>query len=168
MRIRLTHCVSPGIEIGGITVSRCSAIVAGFPGFVRQTVIRPSPPAQIDWVVMPSIWWENSPVVIQEAFAAGRPVICTGMGGMAEKVLPGVSGRHFRRGDAAHLAQVIQAAANAQTLAKLQAGLPRPADAPTMARHYLAALGLPLAEATAEAAQQPRRKPRRAAARLSA
>src|SRR5882762_1257951 len=27
-------------------------VVAGFPGFVSQTVIRPSPPAQIDWVVL--------------------------------------------------------------------------------------------------------------------
>src|SRR6266404_1461094 len=25
---------------------------AGFPGFVGQTVIRPSPPSQIDWVVL--------------------------------------------------------------------------------------------------------------------
>lgn len=42
--------------------------------------------AGIDWVVVPSIWWENSPMVIQEAFAAGRPVIASDIGGMAEKV----------------------------------------------------------------------------------
>ena len=29
--------------------------------------------AEVDWVVVPSIWWENSPLVIQEAFpTAGR------------------------------------------------------------------------------------------------
>ncbi|HEX8770092.1 MAG TPA: glycosyltransferase, partial [Acidimicrobiales bacterium] len=28
----------------------------------------------VDWVVVPSIWYENSPLVIQEAFAHGRPV----------------------------------------------------------------------------------------------
>jgi glycosyltransferase involved in cell wall biosynthesis len=41
---------------------------------------------EVDWVVMPSIWWENSPVVIQEAFFHGRPVITSDIGGMAEKV----------------------------------------------------------------------------------
>jgi len=40
--------------------------------------------AGIDWVLMGSVWWENSPLVIQEAFRAGRPVICPGIGGMAE------------------------------------------------------------------------------------
>ena len=42
--------------------------------------------AEIDWVVVPSRWWENSPLVIQEAFMHGRPVICSDIGGMAEKV----------------------------------------------------------------------------------
>ena len=53
---------------------------------------------EIDWVVVPSIWWENSPLVIQEAFAHGRPVICSNIGGMAEKVRHGVDGLHFRVG----------------------------------------------------------------------
>ena len=46
----------------------------------------PSIMRSIDWVVMGSVWWENSPVVIQEAFKFGRPVICPDIGGMAEKV----------------------------------------------------------------------------------
>lgn len=50
--------------------------------------------AKIDWVVVPSVWWENSPLVIQEAFGAGRPVICSNIGGMAEKVRDGVDGLH--------------------------------------------------------------------------
>ena len=29
-----------------------SAIVAGFAGFIKQTVIPPSPPAQVDWVIL--------------------------------------------------------------------------------------------------------------------
>jgi glycosyltransferase involved in cell wall biosynthesis len=52
----------------------------------------------IDWVVMPSIWWENSPIVIQEAFLHGRPLICSNIGGMAEKVRANVDGMHFRAG----------------------------------------------------------------------
>src|SRR5207244_4428524 len=35
--------------------------------------------ANVDWVVVPSIWWENSPLVIQEAFLHGRPAESTGI-----------------------------------------------------------------------------------------
>lgn len=55
---------------------------------------------QVDWVLVPSIWWENSPMVIQEAFLCGRPVICSGIGGMAEKVQPDVNGYHVPVGSA--------------------------------------------------------------------
>lgn len=68
--------------------------------------------ANVDWVVVPSIWWENSPLVIQEAFLHGRPVICSDIGGMAEKVADGVNGLHFRAGDPRSLAQTISRAAS--------------------------------------------------------
>lgn len=48
--------------------------------------------ASIDWVVVPSVWWENSPMVIQEAFGFGRPVLCSDLGGMSEKVQGDVDG----------------------------------------------------------------------------
>ena len=51
--------------------------------------------AETEWVVVPSIWWENSPLVIQEAFMHGRPVICSDVGGMAEKVTHRVDGLLF-------------------------------------------------------------------------
>lgn len=60
--------------------------------------------AQIDCLVMPSLWLENSPIVIQEAFAAGVPVIASGQGGMAELIDDGRSGRLFPAGDVAALA----------------------------------------------------------------
>jgi glycosyltransferase involved in cell wall biosynthesis len=72
--------------------------------------------AAIDWVVIPSIWWENSPLVIQEAFAHGRPIICSDIGGMAEKVVSGLHGLHFRAGDSRELADVIDRAASSPTL----------------------------------------------------
>jgi glycosyltransferase involved in cell wall biosynthesis len=58
----------------------------------------------VDWVVVPSIWWENSPVVIQEAFFHGRPLISSNIGGMAEKIADGRNGLHFRVGSAEDLA----------------------------------------------------------------
>jgi glycosyltransferase involved in cell wall biosynthesis len=61
----------------------------------------------IDWVIVPSIWWENSPLVIQEAFMYRRPVICSDIGGMAEKVRDGTDGLHFRAGDPSDLAETI-------------------------------------------------------------
>jgi glycosyltransferase involved in cell wall biosynthesis len=66
--------------------------------------------AEVDWVVVPSIWWENSPLVIQEAFLHGRPVITSDIGGMAEKVTDGVNGLHFRARDAVSLAQTLRRA----------------------------------------------------------
>lgn len=63
--------------------------------------------ARADWIVVPSIWWENSPLVIQEAFMYGKPVICSDIGGMAEKVSDGVDGLHFRAGDSESLAATI-------------------------------------------------------------
>lgn len=66
----------------------------------------------VDWVVVPSIWWENAPLVIHEARAAGRPVIGSGIGGMAELIEDGVTGFLVPPGDAAALAEVMQLAAS--------------------------------------------------------
>jgi glycosyltransferase involved in cell wall biosynthesis len=81
--------------------------------------------AEVDWVVVPSRWWENSPLVIQEAFLYGRPVICTGIGGMAEKVTDGVNGLHFEVGRPESLAWAIKRAVTTPGLwAQLRAGIP--------------------------------------------
>jgi glycosyltransferase involved in cell wall biosynthesis len=81
--------------------------------------------ASVDWVVVPSIWWENSPLVIQEAFFHGRPVICSDIGGMAEKVTDGVNGLHFRARDAVALAETIErAVATNELWEKLRKGIP--------------------------------------------
>lgn len=64
-----------------------------------------------DWIVAPSLWWENAPLVLAEAAVAGRPVIVSGVGGMAEAVAPGETGLHAPPGDAAALAETMRAAA---------------------------------------------------------
>jgi glycosyltransferase involved in cell wall biosynthesis len=58
-------------------------------------------------VVVPSIWFENSPLTIQEAQIAGVPVITSNQGGMAELVRDGVDGLHFRLGDPDDLYRVL-------------------------------------------------------------
>jgi glycosyltransferase involved in cell wall biosynthesis len=53
-------------------------------GSYRQTELK-ALMLENDWSIVPSIWWENSPVVIQESFFYGRPVIGSDIGGTAEK-----------------------------------------------------------------------------------
>jgi len=93
--------------------------------------------SQCDYIVVPSKWWENSPVVIQEAFAVRVPVICTGIGGLAEKVRDGVSGLHFARGDAADLLRTMKLAADAKLADSLREGIPAVCTAMEMGRNYL-------------------------------
>jgi glycosyltransferase involved in cell wall biosynthesis len=64
--------------------------------------------AGIDVLVVPSVWYENSPNVILEAFAAGTPVVVSRLGGMAELVTDGANGFQFEPGDAEALAVVLQ------------------------------------------------------------
>jgi glycosyltransferase involved in cell wall biosynthesis len=101
------------------------------------------------WVIQPSIWWENSPLVIQEAFAAGRPVICSNIGGLAEKVTHGVSGLHFRVGSASDLARRLEEAATDPVLwERLCDGVPRP---PTIGQAVDSLMGLYTEGSTNEA-----------------
>jgi glycosyltransferase involved in cell wall biosynthesis len=72
-------------------------------------------------VLVPSIWWENSPLVIQEALLNRRPVICSDIGGMAEKVRYGLDGFHFQAGSAYSLANLLRGlATDPQRLLALQ------------------------------------------------
>lgn len=91
----------------------------------------------VDWVIVPSIWWENSPLVIQEAFAYRRPVICGDIGGMAEKVRRGKDGFHFAVGDSQDLAGlIVRLAGSNATWDRLQGTIRRPTTvAESAARH---------------------------------
>lgn len=51
--------------------------------------------AGIDVLVVPSIWYENAPLVIQEARLAGTPVIASRIGGIPELVKDGETGFLF-------------------------------------------------------------------------
>jgi glycosyltransferase involved in cell wall biosynthesis len=83
--------------------------------------------AKIDWVMVPSIWWENSPMVIQEAFTCGRPVICSNIGGMAEKVTDGVDGLHFDVRNPTDLGTLMaQVCGDNELWDKLNAGIKKP------------------------------------------
>jgi glycosyltransferase involved in cell wall biosynthesis len=59
-------------------------------------------------VVLPSICYEGQPRVVLEAFAAGVPVIATGLGGLQEVVEDGESGLLVGAGDVGSLRNALQ------------------------------------------------------------
>lgn len=79
--------------------------------------------AGVDWVVVPSIWWENSPMVIQESLNYGRPLVVSDIGGMAEKVRDGVDGRHVPSGNAAAWARTLSELATGDEWTRLKSGI---------------------------------------------
>jgi glycosyltransferase involved in cell wall biosynthesis len=55
--------------------------------------------SELDALIVPSVWYENSPLTIHEAFLAGIPVITSNIGGMAELVPHEVCGMQFDVGN---------------------------------------------------------------------
>ncbi len=66
----------------------------------------------IDILIVPSIWLENAPLVIQEAFLAGVPVITSNTGGMGELVKHQENGLTFPIANEDALYKVLQSVIN--------------------------------------------------------
>jgi glycosyltransferase involved in cell wall biosynthesis len=82
--------------------------------------------AATDVLVVPSVWIENAPFVIREAFAAGVPVVASNIGGMAEMVTDGVNGLLFEAGDSQDLRRCLRRLIDEpDLLPQLRSGLPR-------------------------------------------
>jgi len=79
----------------------------------------------VDIVVMPSLWYENSPNIILECFAHRTPVIASNLGGMAELVQHDENGLLFSPGNTQDLANQIQRLLDEpDVVRRLQAGIP--------------------------------------------
>jgi GT2 family glycosyltransferase/glycosyltransferase involved in cell wall biosynthesis len=70
----------------------------------------------LDLLVVPSVWRENAPFIIREAFAARLPVVAADFGGMAEMVRHDVDGLLFEPGSAAALADSLARVLNEPVL----------------------------------------------------
>jgi glycosyltransferase involved in cell wall biosynthesis len=82
--------------------------------------------SSIDVLVVPSVWYENTPFVVLEAFSAGRPVIASDLGGLSEIVRDTQNGRTFRAGDPGALMNVLRDfQEDAGLLARLADGIGR-------------------------------------------
>jgi glycosyltransferase involved in cell wall biosynthesis len=73
---------------------------AGFQsGLAKEHLLR-----HAKFLVLCSEWYENFPVVMLEAFAAGKPVVASAFGGLPRLIEQGKTGLLFQAGSAADLA----------------------------------------------------------------
>lgn len=101
---------------------------------------------RVDAIVVPSVWVENSPLVIHEAQQARVPVVTADVGGMAEYVRHEVNGLVFRHRDEASLAAQMQRLADdPATAARLGARgylFSDDGDVPDLGAHVDAVVGI--------------------------
>lgn len=80
--------------------------------------------ASSDVIAVPSLWYETASLIVQEAFAAGVPVVASRIGALEERVQDGVDGLLFPPGDVNALADVLgRLRARPDLLRQLQAGI---------------------------------------------
>lgn len=64
--------------------------------------------SEIDVLVVPSIWYENSPITISEALSHGCPVVCSDTEGMTDLVQDSINGLTFPVGKSTALAGCLR------------------------------------------------------------
>lgn len=64
--------------------------------------------ARIDLLVIPSLWRENSPLILLQALASGLPILASEVDGMADQLHPGRDSALFPPGDDRELASWLR------------------------------------------------------------
>ena len=105
----------PGLAL---RVAGSGAFGAGIEACAGVTMLGALPQAAVQRemraalaLVLPSLWYENFPRTLVEAFGAGLPVIASRLGAMAELIEPGITGLLFEPGDARELGELLRWAA---------------------------------------------------------
>jgi glycosyltransferase involved in cell wall biosynthesis len=81
--------------------------------------------AGLDVLVMPALWYENSPLVVLSSFALKTPVVASNVGSLADLVKHGENGLLFEMGNARDLAeQLRKLIEDPALLHRLRAGIP--------------------------------------------
>lgn len=92
--------------------------------------------SEADVLAVPSLWYENFPLVVQEAFAARVPVIASRIGALAELVRDGVDGLLFQPGNVPDLLSKIGTLIeNPSRVEELRGNIP---SVETMSHHAMA------------------------------
>lgn len=80
--------------------------------------------SEMDVLVVPSAWYENTPLVVYEAFASGTPVVATDLGGLSEVIEHGKNGLLFKVDDVKDLnAQLLRFLFEPDLLSNLREGI---------------------------------------------
>jgi glycosyltransferase involved in cell wall biosynthesis len=95
--------------------ARAQGLAVTFPGTIPRSELAAAF-ASIDALVIPSTWYENSPLILLQALATHTPPIVSDVPGMTEFVAHGQNGFHFSRGNIDSLARVLQTLADDPTL----------------------------------------------------
>lgn len=72
--------------------------------------------SEMDFVVVPPIWYDNAPQVVFEALSAGVPVIASKIGGIPDFVKDGENGMLFEAGNSEELAAKMERVARDPSL----------------------------------------------------
>ena len=114
------------------------ALAAGDPRVVFHPALPPDEVAAVlrraDALVVPSQWLETGPLVVLEAFAVGRPVLGSNLGGIAELVMHEINGLLIEpRSVPAWAGALAQMAAHPEILTRLRTGIRPPRTMVTVA-----------------------------------
>ena len=104
--IRL-HIVGKGVDKNGFKKIAESDQRIIFHGFVSDEELMQLY-QKVNVVVVPSIWYDNSPMVIYESFKNGTPVIGSRIGGIPELVEDKYNGFLFEAGDVCELKEMLE------------------------------------------------------------
>jgi glycosyltransferase involved in cell wall biosynthesis/GT2 family glycosyltransferase len=83
----------------------------------------------MDLLVLPSVWWENSPLTVLEALAAGLPVVASAIGGLPEIVAHGDTGLLVPPSDVEALRGALEDVTEGRRLGDGRAPVPLPTAA---------------------------------------
>jgi glycosyltransferase involved in cell wall biosynthesis len=112
----------------------------------------PSRMGRIDWVLVPSTWWEIFGLVVSEAWMFRKPPIVSNIGGIGERVLHDHDGLLFEAGDAERLAETLHRCVTEPGLhARLAANSPGVPPVESVVREHCRVYGVALPEAAAAA-----------------
>jgi glycosyltransferase involved in cell wall biosynthesis len=87
-----------------------------FPGILPRAELAAAF-GMLDYLVIPSTWYENSPLILLQALATHTPVIVADVPGMTEFIENGVNGLHFARGNLVNLTGILRKVADEPDLA---------------------------------------------------
>lgn len=83
--------------------------------------------SEIDVLVIPSAWYENTPLVLYQAFASGTPIVATDLGGLSEVIEHDVNGLLFGVNDPEDMSRQLRRFLNEpDLLSRLRDGIESP------------------------------------------